>query len=168
VLHGEKVMLRPLEEADLPRLVEILRHPEVREWWGDYDEARLREDYLVEGCDQAGFAILAGDELAGIVSYWEENEPDYRHAGMDIAVAADRHAEGLGTDALRTLGRHLLDVRGHHRLVIDPATANERAIRAYERVGFRPVGVMRRAEQSPDGVWRDALLMDLLADELPR
>ncbi len=49
---------------------------------------------------------------------------------------------------------------------IDPALANERAIRAYAAVGFRRVGILRRYERGPDGVWEDGLLMDLLAEEL--
>jgi aminoglycoside 6'-N-acetyltransferase len=159
-------MLRPLAEADFPRLLEILRDPDVRPWWGDYDEARLRKDYFAEDAD-TGFVIVCGDEIVGLISYWEEDEPDYRHAGMDIFLAPMRHGEGIAQDALRTLGRHLVEERGHHRLVIDPAAANERAIRAYEKLGFRPVGIMRRAERSPDGEWRDCLLMDLLAEELP-
>ena len=56
--------------------------------------------------------------------------------------------------------------RGHHRLIIDPAVANERAIATYASLGFKPVGVMRRYERGPDGTWHDGLLMDLLADEL--
>jgi aminoglycoside 6'-N-acetyltransferase len=68
--------------------------------------------------------------------------------------------------AIRALARYLIDVRGHHRLTIDPAAANERAIHAYRRVGFRPVGIMRRYERGPDGTWHDGLLMDLLAGEL--
>jgi aminoglycoside 6'-N-acetyltransferase len=50
--------------------------------------------------------------------------------------------------------------------VIDPAADNAAAIRAYEKVGFRPVGVMRQYERLPGGEWHDGLLMDLLADEL--
>jgi L-amino acid N-acyltransferase YncA len=42
----------------------------------------------------------------------------------------------------------------------------EAAIRAYEKVGFRRVGVMRSYERGPDGSWHDNLLMDLLAGEL--
>jgi aminoglycoside 6'-N-acetyltransferase len=58
-----------------------------------------------------------------------------------------------------------------HELVGDAVSLqaleeNERAIRSYARVGFRPVGIMRRAERAPDGRWRDALVMDLLAEEL--
>ena len=72
---------------------------------------------------------------------------------------------GLGTDAVRTLVRHLIVDEGHHRLVIDPATDNAAAIRCYRKVGFREVGVMRQYERSPDGTWHDGLLMELLADD---
>jgi aminoglycoside 6'-N-acetyltransferase len=64
------------------------------------------------------------------------------------------------------MARHLFDDHGHHRIEIDPAAHNEAAIRAYAKVGFRPVGVTRRSERGPDGSWHDGLLMDLLVDEL--
>ena len=63
--------------------------------------------------------------------------------------------------------RWLADERGHHRVTIDPSAANERAIKAYASVGFKPVGVMRRYERDPDGpTFHDGLLMDLLIEEL--
>ena len=43
---------------------------------------------------------------------------------------------------------------------------NERAISAYKKVGFKPVGVLRRYEMGPDGTFHDSLLMDLLIEEL--
>ena len=90
----------------------------------------------------------------------------YRHAGIDIALREQWQGEGLGPDAVRTLARFLIDERHHHRLIIDPAAHNTNAIKAYERVGFRAVGVMRRYERAPDGTWHDGLLMDMLAEEL--
>jgi aminoglycoside 6'-N-acetyltransferase len=67
---------------------------------------------------------------------------------------------------VRRVVRHLIDDRGHHRITIDPATANTAAIRAYEKAGFRRVGVMRRSERDADGRgWHDSLLMELLAGE---
>jgi hypothetical protein len=71
-----------------------------------------------------------------------------------------------GPAALRLAARWLVGDRGHHRLTIDPAACNERAIRAYAAVGFKPVGRMRRYERGADGAWRDGLLMDLPAEEL--
>ncbi len=63
------------------------------------------------------------------------------------------------------LVRHLIEERGHHRLTIDPAAANERAIRCYEAVGFERVGIMRQYERTDDGSWHDGLLLELLADD---
>ena len=87
--------------------------------------------------------------------------------GIDLFLGAPWQGRGLGVDTVRTLARHLLAERGHHRLTIDPGADNAAAIRCYERVGFRRVGVMREYWRDGDGVWRDGLLMDLLADELP-
>jgi aminoglycoside 6'-N-acetyltransferase len=87
--------------------------------------------------------------------------------GIDLFLTSRRHGHGLGAEATTVLARHLINDRGHHRLVIDPAAANATAIRSYARVGFRPVGVMRRYQIDPaSGDWADSLLMDLLAEEL--
>ena len=166
LLQGDRVTLRPLRASDLPGIVEILSEPEAARWWGEADEASLRADFLGESSEDTGFAVELEGELIGIVSYWEENDPDYRHAGMDITLAAVHRGGGLGQDTLRTLARHLISERGHWRLTIDPDAENERAIRSYEALGFRPVGIMRRVERRPDGEFRDGLLMDVLADEL--
>jgi len=74
----------------------------------------------------------------------------------------------MGADAVLTLSRYLIDERGHHRLVIDPAADNSAAIKCYAKAGFKPVGVMRRYEKGNDGSWHDGLLMELLAEDLVR
>jgi aminoglycoside 6'-N-acetyltransferase len=163
-LAGPRVLLRPLEDADLDGLVAIIETEGVREWWG-WCESReqLREDLA---CDGAAFAIEVGGRLAGWLGVSEELEPSYRSAGMDIMVAVPFQGAGIGPEALRLVARWLVDERGHHRLTIDPAAANARAIRAYGSVGFKPVGIMRRYERGQDGDWHDGLLMDMLAEEL--
>jgi aminoglycoside 6'-N-acetyltransferase len=98
--------------------------------------------------------------------YSEVPDPYYRSAGIDITLDVSCVGQGLGADTLRTLARYLLTERGHHRLTIDPALANERAIAAYLKVGFRPVGVMRAYEKGTDGTFHDNLLMDMLEGEL--
>ena len=158
-------MLRPLDDASLERLAAIVAEPGVREWWGTLDDPdRTRRDLRNEG---AAFAIEVDGAVAGWLGFSEENEPDYRHAGLDIFLAPEFQDRGLGPAALRLAARWLIDERGHHRLTIDPALHNRRAIAAYEAIGFRPVGVMRRYERGADGRWHDGLLMELLAEELP-
>jgi aminoglycoside 6'-N-acetyltransferase len=163
-LVGDGVRLRPYDRADLPALVRLVNDPRVAAWWGAYDEAELHDE-LTDDRLTVWTIVVAGSP-AGVVQAMEEDDPDYRHVSLDIFLSADLHGRGLGADALRTALRHLFGDRGHHRATIDPAVENTRAIRSYERVGFKPVGVERRAERAPDGRWRDALLMDLLADEL--
>ena len=161
-LHGERVVLRPLAEADVPALVELGRDPEVRCWWAELEEPYIRGKVT----DGRTFAILADGEIAGMIQFYEELDHEYRHAGMDLFLGTPFQGRGLGSDTVRTLARYLLEERGHHRLVIDPAAHNERAIRCYRKVGFRPVGIMREYWLDPDGVQRDGLLLDLLAGEL--
>lgn len=166
VLRGARVLLRPATAEDVPALVAIRRTPEVYERWrgGEDLAAAVAEDLAEPGSHP--LAILHRGRVAGAIQWSEETEPEYRHASIDIYLDPALHGRGLGTDAVRTLARHLITDRGHHRLVIDPAADNAPAIRCYTKVGFRPVGVMRRYERGADGSWHDGLLMDLLADEL--
>jgi aminoglycoside 6'-N-acetyltransferase len=165
VLHGDHVTLRPVAADDVPPLTELFAVPEVADWWPGENEPRLRArlDTTDEG---VGFVIEVDGTLIGFVQYFEEDDPNYRHASIDIVLHPDWCNRGFGTDAVRTLCRHLFDDHAHHRVTIDPAVANARAIASYRKVGFRDVGVMRRYERTNDGSWRDSLLMDLLADEL--
>jgi aminoglycoside 6'-N-acetyltransferase len=165
-LRGESVVLRPLRAEDIPRLVEIGQEPEVARWWTSVTTEKLTAK--AEGRDDAtGLAILLDGEVVGMIQFHEEDDPEYRSAGIDIFLSSDVHGRGLGTDAVRTLARWLVRECGHHRVTIDPAVENPAAVRAYEKAGFKPVGVMRRYERDSDGSgWHDSLLMDLLAEEL--
>lgn len=165
-LDGDLVRLRPMLAADRAALVAVLSDPSVVEWW-DTRGAEHSADELIAG--EPGWfvwAIEADGEFAGSIQATEEDDPDYRHAGIDIFMSSDFQGRGYGTDAVRTVARWLLEERGHHRLTIDPAAANARAIRTYEKVGFKPVGVMRRYERGVSREFHDGLLMDLLAGEL--
>jgi aminoglycoside 6'-N-acetyltransferase len=158
---GEFV-LRPLSPADAEELLRIHRTPGVARWWGEPDA-----EFPWDEPPEQRLVIEVDGAVAGLVEYHEELEPGYRHAGIDIFLDPVHHGRGIGTEAVRRVARFLIEERGHHRLTIDPAAANAAAIRAYEKVGFRPVGIMRRYERDADGDgWHDGLLMDLLADEL--
>lgn len=170
VLRGERVVLRPLREDDRPRLREILAEPSVAIWWDTRGPDVSLDELYAESQDAASgvtpFAIDLDGELIGTIEYYEKSEPDYRHASIDLLVDTAHQNQGFGSEAIRTLAHYLFEVRGHHRLTIDPAVANERAVRAYGRVGFRPVGIMRDYERGLDGSWHDGLLMDMLPGEL--
>jgi aminoglycoside 6'-N-acetyltransferase len=166
VLHGQVVTLRPPTDDDVAALVAIRAHPDVWSRWGGGDDpsAAVLAELVDDGA--VGFVMEVDGRVAGWISWYEQADPDYRHAGMDLYVDPTLRGRGVGPDAVRTLARHLLTDHGHHRLVIDPAADNLAAIRAYEKVGFKPVGIMRAYERGTDGTFHDGLLMDLLADDL--
>ena len=156
------LILQPLAEGDEGELRRIHATPEVVRWW----------DLPAEGFpwtdepEATRLTIEVDGAVAGLIQFYEELEPRYRHAGIDLFLDPALHGRGLGTEALRRVIRHLIDDRGHHRITIDPAAANAAAIRTYEKVGFRRVGVMRRYERDVGGDgWHDGLLMELLAGE---
>ncbi|MEH0829468.1 MULTISPECIES: GNAT family N-acetyltransferase [unclassified Micromonospora] len=166
MLRGRSVTLRPVTDADVPALAAIRATPEVRRWWrGGADLAAAVRAELADD-DLTAYAVEHDGRVVGLVQYYAEPDPDYRHAALDIYLDPAVHGTGLGGDAIRALTRHLVEAYGHHRFTIDPAAGNTAAIRAYAKVGFRPVGIMRRYERGEDGTWHDALLMELLADEL--
>jgi len=166
VLTGPRVRLRPGDERDVPALRAIQAEPEVACWWGDPEPASAMAAGL-RGDESVLLVVEAAGQVIGGIQYDEENDPMYRHASIDIYLSRRGQGQGLGTEAVSLLARFLCEQRGHHRLTIDPAAANHPAIRCYEKVGFRRVGVLRQYERGPDGRFHDGLLMDLLRPELP-
>jgi hypothetical protein len=81
---------------------------------------------------------------------------------LDPKPSGRFQGQGAGREAAGLLAQFPFGQRGHHRITIDPAAANEQAIRSYAAAGFRPAGVMRQYERGGDGHFHDGLLMDLL------
>lgn len=149
--------LRPLAQADAPELRRIREEPEVCRWWGPLEPGFPADDE--PGVTR--WTIEVAGAVAGMVQFDEEPEPRYRHASIDLFLDPALHSRGIGEAVVREVVRHLAEERGHHRVTIDPAVDNEAAIRAYEKAGFRRVGVMRAYEQDVDGRgWHDGLLME--------
>ena len=165
-LHGNEVVLRPLTPNDREALYEVLNDPSVAAIWDTRGPDTSVDELLAGDSHWTVWAIEVDGEFAGSIQAAENDDDDYRSAGIDIFMSSRFQGRGLGTDAVRTLARYLVRERGHHRLTIDPVADNVRAIRTYEKVGFKPVGVMRRYERGRDGTFHDGLLMDMLADEL--
>lgn len=75
--------------------------------------------------------------------------------GVDMSIGdAEDLCKGLGSAALKAFVQQLT-AEGHDCIIIDPDTANARAIRAYEKAGFRPLLV----SPEPDGDGAQATLV---------
>ena len=161
------VSFRLLTEADLPMLHEWLTRPHVAEWWGPpQTRAELDEEFLphIAGeTDVTPYVALAADDtpIGFIQSYvamrsgdgWWPDERDPGVRGIDQFLAdPEMLGHGIGSAMVRAFVRRLLSDPAVTRIQTDPSPLNLRAIRAYEKAGFRAVGEVT----TPDG---PALLM---------
>ncbi|MGC0365118.1 aminoglycoside 6'-N-acetyltransferase [Rhodococcus sp. 27YEA15] len=164
-LHGERVMLVPLAPEHHARLRAIHLLPEVVAWWQNPDDDWPQ-------APEAGttrYSVFHDGRLIGFIQWYaDEDNPDFRHAGLDLFLDPNCHGRGFGRESIRVLCAYLIDELKFHRLIIDPETENTVAIACYRSVGFKDVGVMREYSRDRHGRWKDGLLMDLLARELVR
>lgn len=166
VIRTRRTVLRPVTEDDTFTLVAIRRSTEVARWWHapepgwpTADAAAAETRFVVE---LAGAPQIGPDgSVIGVVQVDEGDDPEYAVAGMDLFLAASVHRRGLGREVVTAVRDWLVRDRGHHRVTIDPATANTAAISCYRACGFVPVGIMHAYERDATGDgWHDNLLME--------
>jgi RimJ/RimL family protein N-acetyltransferase len=156
----------PLTVADIPMLHDWMTRPHWIEWWGPPEPLQaVQAEYGAKIADttrlQSYIAWVDGRPLGYIQSYvatncgdgwWEdETDPGVRGIDQSIGDAGDLN-RGLGTGMVRAFVDKLFEDPQVTRIQTDPDPRNARAIRCYEKAGFRAV----REITTPDGV---ALLM---------
>ena len=85
-LTGAGIVVRSPTREDLPQLREVFSHPEVTRWWPEGTEEELWERVGDADPDVHGLVIERGDAVVGFVQWYEDVDPGYRHAGIDIAI----------------------------------------------------------------------------------
>jgi diamine N-acetyltransferase len=112
------------------------------------------------------FAVydVATWELIGLAGVFQIDHVN-RTAELFAMIGEARHrGQGHGTEATRLVLDHAFLGLGLSNLVLRVVADNAGAIRAYEKAGFRPIGV-RRASKLIGGRLHDSLYMEALAGE---
>ena len=170
VLKGRRITLRPPVEHDVDVRLELGRDPEIHRMYGG-SRADLRP-LTREGA--AGWYawltahpcawVIQHERLIGDIRLDNINGQD-RRASLAIGIADPAAlGQGLGTEAIGLVAAHAFGPMALHRLAVRVLAFNERAIRAYQKRGFRVEG-RERESASIDGAWHDDLMIGLLAGE---
>lgn len=161
-LMDSQVEFRPLMEADLPLLFEWLNRPHLQQWWRSKEVSleEVREHYLprVSGADAARrfLACIAGEPVCYIQFYdvcqgdpeWWPDQPGPGVLGIDQFLAdGESLGQGIGTAMVSQFAAFLMQDPDVMEIRVDPRPDNARAIRCYEKAGFRTV----RRITTPDG-----------------
>jgi RimJ/RimL family protein N-acetyltransferase len=121
-----------------------------------FDALETRRDAVIFGIRRRPRSRLIG--VCQLLSI----SPVHRSAELQIRIgnpAARDH--GLGTQAVRSLVDFAFRDLNLHRVSLHVFATNTRAIRAYEKCGFRCEGVLRQAAHI-DGTYVDVVVMGIL------
>ena len=149
------ISFRRVEAGDLPMLRAWMERPHWREWWGDPDAEAGHVREMVEGRDTTEpYLALIDGEPGGYIQVWyvgdHQNgswladnpwlgELPADTVGVDLSLADPaRLSKGIGSAMLGAFTAELRR-RGHRTIIIDPDPQNGRAVRAYEKAGYRAI-----------------------------
>ena len=183
MIPGDRVRLRRIEKDDLVHFVAWLNDPDVREGLATiyplslaHEEQWFESTLRLEPAAQP-FAIEArlgtesqpGDAWApvGVVGF---HGLDWRNRTGEVGIFIGRKhlwGKGHGTEALKALVRWAFQELNLNRVFLRVFEDNTRAIRSYEKVGFRVEGRLRQ-DRFHNGRYFDTIVMGLLRDEFTR
>ncbi|MFC5586696.1 GNAT family N-acetyltransferase [Nitratireductor kimnyeongensis] len=152
--HGQ-IDFVPVTAEHYPLLLDWLHRPHVRQWWGEPETELAQIRDMVEGRDTTRpFIILLDGRPVGYIQYWfvadDKSEETLAVApwlaelpddavGVDLSLGEEALlSRGIGSRSLKQMVRRLRD-EGHENIFIDPERNNSRAVRAYEKAGFRTI-----------------------------
>ncbi len=172
LLRGELVYLGVVVRADLPLF---------GKWFADLDVLRLlwtnaifpqtEEDETewferMRKSDDVTFAIrtLDDDTLLGTATL---KSPDWRNRASELGIfigSPENWGKGYGTDAARVTLRYGFYELNLNRIELSVSSFNARAIKSYQKIGFRDEGARRQALYR-DGDYHDIHVMGILREE---
>jgi aminoglycoside 6'-N-acetyltransferase len=156
-----RTRLRPLTEADADLLRAIRASPPVARWWHPAEDGWPLTDKDADDPDETRWVVEVDSVVKGWIQTYDQPDPDYRYANVDLFLDASVHGVGIGREVVGAVLGYCVEEKGHHRVVIDPAADNAAAIACYASCGFRPVGVMRNYERDAHSPgFHDGLLME--------
>jgi RimJ/RimL family protein N-acetyltransferase len=170
ILTGELVRLRPVVAADLPLFQRWLADVELRRWMGgvpDQPTMEEEEEWYWRRRQDPESVLWAIETLDGVLAGTTELRLnlDNRRAEIGISILdREQWGKGYGTDAMRLVLEYAFGELELNRVELTTDVANARAIRSYEKCGFRREGVLRRYRIFQDEVI-DSLVMAILREE---
>lgn len=175
---SEEISIRKMEDThfDYTLMTKWLSDPEVLFYYEGRDNSftieRIKEKYSprILGKESVNSCIVEfNNSPIGYVQYYYENDKDelgiegYRNPyGIDVFIGETSYQnKGIGTMALKLLIEYLFKTKNADIILIDPQTWNKRAIKCYEKCGFKAVKILEKRELH-EGKYKDNLIMHLV------
>ena len=177
MLYGDRIRLRCIEREDIPTFLRWFNDPEVRHGLAMFAPMGKAEEerWFAAQLEHKDGYLFAIEAFAGTPESWIHigtlglDDIDWKNRSAAFGIALGEKAfwgQGFGTDATRTILRFAFGELNLHRVQLEVFAYNARAIRCYEKAGFRREGT-RRSALYRDGSYHDAHIMAVLQNEFP-
>lgn len=179
MIKGEKVILRPIRQEDLPVLYKWINDPEIMGFWYGRDKPRsmewIKKHFMMmtegESPSECWIIEVGRKPIGYMYNTPSKDEDSGEFTGrveLDILIGEKTEwGKGYGTDAMKAMLDYTFNQQKAERVFIMPRISNARAIHVYEKVGFKKEGILRHFEKF-EGKWIDSLMMSILRDEFKK
>ncbi len=169
MIPGEKTTLRAMEKRDIELLRNLRNHPDMRRWHCSHmlvSDIEQEEWYERSGTDQRNKIFMVDDLNGNTVGYVQLRNIDYKNRSVEIGIHLGPEAQGrgYGRDAFLLLMRFAFNEMNMHRVYLQVFDFNDRAIKLYEKLGFREEGRFRDVIFQ-EGRYYDIVQMSILESE---
>ena len=174
-LTSPRVVLRWLEQSDVPALVEIFSDRRVMRYWSSApwaDQAEgvemvesIRRCFAEGSLYQWGVALRSDDTVIGTCTLAHVDARN-RRAEIGFALRRDHWGRGYMSEATHTLLQFAFEKLGLNRVEADVDPRNEASIRLLERLGFQREGYLRERWLVDEEI-NDTVFYGLLRREWP-
>lgn len=169
MLKGDKIYLRSVEKRDVNVFYSISSEKEVRKYDGGYTIYPSIE-YVIENfqeimnINRKTLSII--NEKGVLVGYltYKSSEDTINVYNIGITIGSNFWGRGYGTDSIRVLLNYLFMFKAAHRIELEVVEYNKRAIRCYEKCGFKIEGTKRNKYFS-EGQYHNTIIMGILREE---
>ncbi|XXM74067.1 tetratricopeptide repeat protein [Lysinibacillus sphaericus] len=171
--HG-RIKIRSIKEEDKYIIKKWLSDPEVLKYYEGRDRPftleMVEEKFLIGSPEVVRCIVTFEDLEIGYLQYYpideeERNKYGYSHS-REVIYGTDQFIgesglwnQGIGTLMINEVKKYLTETTGADRLVMDPMVWNERAIKCYEKCGYKKMKILPQNELH-EGVWHDAWLVE--------
>ena len=171
MLKGEKCVLRPLRMEDAKILSEIANDIEVRDYLSNvFPYTEIVEENFIKSLSSQKvptdivFGIEIDGKLIGTVGIHRINWAS-RNGYLGIAIFDKGFwNRGIGTEATSLILKYAFEYLNLHKILLEVYEYNERAIRVYEKLGFKREGILRKNHYLK-GKYHDVIVMGILQEE---
>ena len=169
-LIGDRIYLSPRNTEDYEIFTQWLNDFETTDYIGRSGQITTlngEKRYLEENDNKgANFVIVTieEDKMIGTVSL-EEIDNLNGNATLGIFIGDKEYrSKGYGTEAIRLILDYGFNYMNLHNIKLDLMDFNERALKCYQKCGFKEYG-RRRKCKFINGKYYDSISMDILRDE---